>query len=82
MYKNKLYGHMIFRIITNPHRSFIFHIIIYLTLFSVEYTAIYCRVRRTRSSVLTPFAPETEPLPSRGSPLHYSCATPVDGQSV
>ena len=40
-------------------------------------TRIYCPLRRTWSSVNTPFTPGIEPGPSRGSPLHYRCATPA-----
>ena len=38
-------------------------------------TPIYCPLRRTRSSVNTPFPLGIEPGPSRGSPLLYRCAT-------
>ena len=38
---------------------------------------IYCPLRRTWSSVSTPYPPGTNPGPSRGSPLHYRCARPA-----
>ena len=38
-------------------------------------TPIYCPLRRTWSSVFTPFPLGIEPGPSRGSPLHNRCAT-------
>ena len=40
-------------------------------------TPTYCPLRRTWSSVFTPFPRRTNPGPSLGSPLHYHCATPA-----
>ena len=40
-------------------------------------TPIYCPLRRTRSSVNSPFPLGIEPGPSRDSPLRYRCATPA-----